>query len=63
MTLTDKSKDNRKGIDIKRARREIIKFGMSGFDVQKKQKAKVALAVSLGILIDITICFHHMNIG
>lgn len=26
---------------------------MSGFDVQKKQEAKVALAVSLGILINI----------
>ncbi|XP_077287042.1 uncharacterized protein LOC143911851 [Arctopsyche grandis] len=40
--------DDRKGIDIKRARREIIKFGMTAFTSQEQQEAKVALAISLG---------------
>ncbi|GJQ88254.1 hypothetical protein Trydic_g13242 [Trypoxylus dichotomus] len=35
-------------IDMKRARFEVIKFGMSGFDKQRKEKAKVQLAVKLG---------------
>lgn len=43
--------DDRKGIDIKRARREIIKFGMTAFTSQEKQEAKVALAISLGIYV------------
>ncbi|KRT78912.1 hypothetical protein AMK59_7454, partial [Oryctes borbonicus] len=35
-------------INMKRARFEIIKFGMSGFNKQKKVEAKVQLAIKLG---------------
>ncbi|RZC34906.1 C1orf131 -like, partial [Asbolus verrucosus] len=34
--------------NIKRAKHEIIKFGISGFDPQKKEEAKVQLAIKLG---------------
>ncbi|KAF5301586.1 hypothetical protein FQR65_LT08891 [Abscondita terminalis] len=34
--------------DAKKARHEILKFGMSGFDQQKKQEAKIQLAIKLG---------------
>lgn len=37
-----------KEIDMKRARHEIVKFGMSGFDPEKKEQAKVQLAIRLG---------------
>ncbi|CAH0722240.1 unnamed protein product, partial [Brenthis ino] len=37
-----------KDLDIKKIRHEIVKFGMSGFDPNKKEEAKIALAVSLG---------------
>lgn len=35
-------------LEMKRVRHDIIKFGMSGFDKEKAQEAKVALAVTLG---------------
>uniref|UniRef100_A0A6M2DD17 Uncharacterized protein n=1 Tax=Xenopsylla cheopis TaxID=163159 RepID=A0A6M2DD17_XENCH len=38
----------RKEIDMKRARFEIMKFGISGFDSKKKEEAKVQLAIKLG---------------
>ncbi|XP_047525763.1 uncharacterized protein C1orf131 homolog [Pieris napi] len=38
----------KKEVDLKKIRHEIVKFGMSGFDSTKKQEAKIALAVSLG---------------
>lgn len=34
--------------NIKKARHEIIKFGISGFDSSEKQKANVQLAIKLG---------------
>lgn len=34
--------------NIKKAKYEIIKFGMSGFDPQKKEEAQVQLAIKLG---------------
>lgn len=41
-------------INMKRARFEIIKFGMSGFNKQKKEEAKVQLAIKLG-------CYNPVN--
>ncbi|XP_022905809.1 uncharacterized protein C1orf131 homolog [Onthophagus taurus] len=35
-------------LNIKRAKFEIMKFGMSGFDQQKKEEAKIQLAIKLG---------------
>ncbi|GLV31091.1 hypothetical protein CBL_12164 [Carabus blaptoides fortunei] len=35
-------------VDMKRARHEVLKFGMSGFDPEKKEEAKVKLAITLG---------------
>lgn len=43
---SDGIKEN--NIDMKRFRHEIIKFGMSGLDQQKKEEAKIHLAVKLG---------------
>lgn len=34
--------------NIKKAKYEIMKFGMSGFDPQKKEEAQVQLAIKLG---------------
>ncbi|XP_044259540.1 uncharacterized protein C1orf131 [Tribolium madens] len=34
--------------NIKRAKHEIVKFGMSGFDPEKKEEAKIQLAIKLG---------------
>ncbi|XP_018565285.1 uncharacterized protein C1orf131 homolog isoform X2 [Anoplophora glabripennis] len=34
--------------NIKKAKHEIIKFGMSGFDPQKKEEAEIQLAIKLG---------------
>ncbi|VVD03349.1 unnamed protein product [Leptidea sinapis] len=38
----------KKDIELKKIRHEIVKFGMSGFDSNKKEEAKIALAISLG---------------
>lgn len=35
-------------VEMKRARYDVIKFGMSGFDKPKAEEARVALAVELG---------------
>lgn len=40
--------NSKKDLDLKKIRHEIVKFGMSGFDPNKKEEAKIALAVSLG---------------
>ncbi|XP_026462004.1 uncharacterized protein C1orf131 homolog [Ctenocephalides felis] len=40
--------EDRKEIDMKKARFEIMKFGISGFDTKKKEEAKVQLAIKLG---------------
>ncbi|KAJ3665860.1 hypothetical protein Zmor_001326 [Zophobas morio] len=34
--------------NIKKARHEVVKFGMGGFDPQKKEEAKIQLAIKLG---------------
>lgn len=34
--------------NIRRAKHEIIRFGISGFDPQKKEEAKIQLAIKLG---------------
>lgn len=34
--------------NMRKARHEVLKFGISGFDRTEKQEAKVALAISLG---------------
>lgn len=44
----ESSKFSTKDLELKRIRHEVVKFGMSGFDANKKQEAKIALAVSLG---------------
>lgn len=44
----DAIKFSKNDLELKRIRHEVVKFGMSGFDANKKQEAKIALAVSLG---------------
>ncbi|XP_054715689.1 uncharacterized protein C1orf131 homolog [Uloborus diversus] len=39
---------NVKVFNIKRARYEVIRFGMSGFDKEKHLNAKIAMAIRLG---------------
>uniref|UniRef100_A0A1B0CBF1 Uncharacterized protein n=1 Tax=Lutzomyia longipalpis TaxID=7200 RepID=A0A1B0CBF1_LUTLO len=34
--------------DIRRARHDVIKFGLSGFEEVEKQKAQIAMAIKLG---------------
>lgn len=36
------------GLDMKRVRHEVFNFGISGYNFQDQQKAKIALAVKLG---------------
>lgn len=36
------------GLDLKRTRREVFNFGITGYDFQDQQKAKISLAVKLG---------------
>lgn len=36
------------GLDLKKARQEVFNFGITGYDFQDQQKAKIALAVKLG---------------
>lgn len=36
------------GLDLKRTRQEVFNFGITGYDFQDQQKAKIALAVKLG---------------
>lgn len=40
--------DEPKQLNINKVKHEIIKFGMSGFDSQKKEEAKIQLAIKLG---------------
>lgn len=39
---------NNDDVNIKHIKREIIKLGMSGLDVQKKEEYKIQLAIKLG---------------
>lgn len=48
--------DTRKGIDIKRARREIIKFGITGFSHERQQEAKVSYISLISVLL---LCGDH----
>ncbi|XP_055302009.1 uncharacterized protein C1orf131 [Sitodiplosis mosellana] len=41
-------RDEPGGLDMKRVRHEVFNFGISGYNFQDQQKAKVALAVKLG---------------
>ncbi|XP_047115286.1 uncharacterized protein C1orf131 [Schistocerca piceifrons] len=43
-----KSVLNSSDIDIRRVKREVIKFGLSGFDAKTKQEAKIEQAIRLG---------------
>lgn len=43
-----KDSDDRDALDMKRVRHEVFNFGISGYNFQDQQKAKVALAVKLG---------------
>lgn len=43
-----KKKPEFQELNMKQAKYEIIKFGMSGFDPRKKEEAKVQLAIKLG---------------
>lgn len=43
--LNSSTKDE---FNIKQAKREVIKFGMSGLDSQKKEEYKIQLAIKLG---------------
>ncbi|KOB70701.1 Uncharacterized protein OBRU01_14943 [Operophtera brumata] len=47
-STAESSKYSKKDLELKKIRHEVVKFGMSGFDANKKQEAKIALAVSLG---------------
>ncbi|XP_045761319.1 uncharacterized protein C1orf131 [Maniola jurtina] len=47
-TKTKQTVPQKKDLDLKQIRHEIVKFGMSGFNTTKKEQAKIALAVSLG---------------
>lgn len=40
--------EERDALDMKRVRHEVFNFGVSGYNFQDQQKAKVALAVKLG---------------
>ncbi|XP_031638470.1 uncharacterized protein C1orf131 homolog [Contarinia nasturtii] len=40
--------DEHDGLDMKRVRHEVFNFGISGYNFQDQQKAKIALAVKLG---------------
>lgn len=46
--VDSKTDSSKKDLELKKIRHEVVKFGMSGFDANKKQEAKIALAVSLG---------------
>lgn len=52
----------RSEINMNKAKHEIIKFGMSGFDPTKKEEAKIQLAIKLGRSIYITFCCNSMLI-
>lgn len=43
-----KHSDDSPGLDMKRVRHEVFNFGISGYNFQDQQKAKLALAVKLG---------------
>ncbi|XP_076316277.1 40S small subunit processome assembly factor 1-like [Tachypleus tridentatus] len=43
----DLSKD-RPELDLQKARYEVLKFGISGFEKQRKEEAEIALAIKLG---------------
>lgn len=43
-----KTKMKTEELNMKQAKHEIIKFGMSGFDSRKKEEAKIQLAIKLG---------------
>lgn len=43
-----KSKNEDDALDMKRVRHEVFNFGISGYNFQDQQKAKIALAVKLG---------------
>lgn len=43
-----KSKSDDDALDMKRVRHEVFNFGISGYNFQDRQKAKIALAVKLG---------------
>lgn len=45
--IKSKSKDD-DALDMKRVRHEVFNFGISGYNFQDQQKAKIALAVKLG---------------
>lgn len=45
-SVSPNSKSN--DLDMKKTRYEVIKFGMSGFDPEKKEEAKIQLAIKLG---------------
>lgn len=42
------TKDDADGLDMKRVRHEVFNFGISGYNFQDQQKAKIAMAVKLG---------------
>lgn len=46
--ISEQKEDSGSVFNIKQAKHEIIRFGMSGFDPQKKQEARIQLAVKLG---------------
>ncbi|XP_048006073.1 uncharacterized protein C1orf131 [Leguminivora glycinivorella] len=48
VNLSQKELNQKKDLDLKKIRHEVVKFGMSGFDPSKKEEARIALAVSLG---------------
>lgn len=46
--VAGKDSDDSDALDMKRVRHEVFNFGISGYDFQDQQKAKIALAVKLG---------------
>lgn len=47
-TTLNKTEDPEGGFDIRRARHEVMRFGISGFDAKAKEDAKVTMAIKLG---------------
>lgn len=45
------------GVNMKRTKHEIVKLALSGYDSQKKEEAKVQLAISLGKSLDSHVFF------
>lgn len=62
-TLPEKNNElddsDRSVFKIKRAKHEVMKFGISGFETLKKDEAKVQLAIKLGMKVMLKVSSHE----